>query len=56
MLWRDGDAMATVLDGDGRCNGYTTVTTAMERGGDGGGAPTSNGHHRGMLANYCPKR
>jgi len=24
----------------------------MERGGDGGGAPTSDGRHCGMLANY----
>ena len=48
----DGDATATVMDGDGRCDGNATAMTVMERGGDGGGAPTSNGRHRGMLAHY----
>jgi hypothetical protein len=51
-LWRDGDATATVMDDNGQCNGYTTVMTVMERGGNGDGAQTSNGRHRGMLARY----
>jgi hypothetical protein len=46
-LWRDGDATATVMDDDGWYNGYTTAMMAMERGGDGDGAQTSNGRHRG---------
>jgi len=46
-LQRDGDARATVMDGDGRCDGNAMATTAMERGGDGGGTRTSDGHHRG---------
>ena len=50
--WRDSNAMATVIDDNGRCNGYTTAMTAMERGGNGNGAPTSNGRHRGMLTRY----
>jgi len=48
----DGDAPATVMDGDGRSDGNATATTAMERRGDGGGAPTSDGRHRSMLAHY----
>ena len=51
-LWRDGDATATVMDDDGWYNGYTTAMMAMERGGNGNGAQTSNGRHRGMLARY----
>ena len=52
MLRRNGNAMATVMDGDGRCKGYAMAMTAMECGGNGGGAPTSNGCHRGMLTHY----
>ena len=48
----DGNTTATVMDGDGRCNGNATATTAMEHGGNGGGAPMSNGCHRGMLPHY----
>ena len=48
----DGNATATVMDGNGRCNGNATAMTAMERDGDGGSAPTSDGRHRGMLAHY----
>jgi hypothetical protein len=44
--------MATVMDDNGHYNGYTTAMTAMERGGNGDGAQTSNGFHRGMLARY----
>ena len=51
-LRRDSNAAATVMDGHGRCDGYVTATTAMKHSGDSGGAPTSNGHHRGMLAHY----
>ncbi len=42
-LRRNGDATATMMDSDGRCNGNALVTTAMERGGDNGGAPMSGG-------------
>ena len=42
-LWRDSDATATEMDDNGQCNGYTTAMTAMERGGNGNGAETSNG-------------
>ena len=52
MLRCNGDASATVMDDDGRCNGYRTAMTAMERGGNSNGAPTSNGRHHGMLARY----
>ena len=48
----DGDAPATVMDGDGRSDGNATATTALERRGDGGGAPTSDGRHCSMLAHY----
>ena len=48
----DGDATVTVMDGIGRCNGNATAMTVTERGGNGGGAPMSDGHHRGMLAHY----
>ena len=34
-LRRNGKATATVMDGDGWCNGNATATTAIERGGDG---------------------
>ena len=40
------------MNDDGRCNGYTTAMTAMERGGDSNDTHTSNGRHRGMLARY----
>ena len=52
MLWCNGNAMATVMDGIGRCNGYATTTTTMERGGNGSSTPTSDGFHLGMLAHY----
>ena len=48
----DGDTTVTVMDGIGRCNGNATAMTVTERGGNGGGAPMSDGHHRGMLAHY----
>ncbi len=48
----NGNATATVMDGDGWCDINATVMMAMERGGDGGGTPTSNGRHHGMLAHY----
>ena len=48
----NGDATATVMDSDGRCNGNATAMMVMEPGGDGGGTPTSDGRHRGMLAHY----
>ncbi len=42
-LRRNGNATATMMDGDGQCAGNATATTAMERGGNDGGAPTSDG-------------
>ena len=51
-LRRDSNASATVMDGDRQCNDYMMATMGMERGGNGDVAPTSNGHHRGMLACY----
>jgi len=48
----NSDATATVKDGDERCDGNLAATTATERGGNGGGAPASDGRHRGMLAQY----
>ena len=48
----DSNTTATVMDGDGRCDGNATAMMAMERGGDGGGTPTSDGRHHGMLAHY----
>ena len=48
----NGNATATVMNGDGRCDINATMTMAMERGGDGGGTLTSDGRHRGMLAHY----
>ncbi len=45
-LRRDGDATVTMMDGDGRCNSYAMVTTAMERGGDNDSAPTSSGRQQ----------
>ena len=42
-LRRDDDATATMMDGDGQCNGNATATIAMERGGNDGGAPTRGG-------------
>ena len=32
-----------MMDGDGRCNGNAMATTAMERGGNNGDAPTVGG-------------
>ena len=46
----NGDATATMMDGNGRCNGNAMM--AMEPGGNGGGAPTSDGRHRGMFVHY----
>jgi len=43
----DGDTTATVMDGNGWCDGNAMAMTAMQRGGDGGRAPTSDGRHRG---------
>ncbi len=40
------------MDGDGWCDGNVTTTTGMEHGGNDGGAPTSNGHHRSMITHY----
>ena len=51
-LRQDGNATATVMGDNGQGNGYTIAMTAMERVGDGDGAPTSNGHYRGMFARY----
>ena len=51
-LRHDSDATATVTDDNGQCNGYTSAMTAMEHGGNGNGAQTSNGRHHGMLAHY----
>ena len=51
-LWRDGNTTATVMDCNGRCDGNATATMVMERSGNGGGAPKSNGHHSGMLSHY----
>jgi hypothetical protein len=45
-LRRNSDATATMMDGDGQCDGNATATTAMECGGDDGGAPTSGGQQR----------
>ena len=41
-----------MMDGDGRCDGYVAAMTAIEFGGNGSGARTSDGRHRGMLAHY----
>ena len=48
----DGNATTTVMDGGGWCNGNAMAMTAMERGDNSGGAPTSGGCNRSMLANY----
>ncbi len=45
-LRRNGNATATMMDGNGRCDSNATATTAMERSGDDGGAPTSGGRQR----------
>ena len=51
-LRHNGNATATAIDGDGRCNGNAMATTAMERSSDGGGVLTSDGRHLGMLLHY----
>ena len=43
----DGDTTASVMDSNGRCDGNAMAMTAMQRGGDGGSTPTSDGRHRG---------
>ena len=43
---RNDNTMVTMMDGDGWCNGNATATTAMELGGNDGGAPTSGGRQQ----------
>ena len=49
-LRRDGDATVTVMDNDGRCDGYATAMTVMERGGNGGGDATARRQRYGATA------
>jgi hypothetical protein len=45
-LQLNGNATATMMGGDGRCDGNATATTAIERTGNDGSAPTSGGRQQ----------
>ena len=53
MLRHDGNTMATMMDGNGQCNGNATASTGMECGGHDGGAPTSGGRQRRQRNGDC---